>query len=100
MVFPIEFDFLVYGELIEENDECVVVDWWGGSKLNIEKIFLVGDWNSLKIGDWFKSKVFIEDGICKAEFLEKNDPPRYMTEEEISCSYSRIKAADLKPVDD
>lgn len=104
--FPIEFDLLVLGELIECGDDFIIVDWFGGDQLKIKKSILVGDWDSVKVGDWLRAKIFYRvhsweapDKIYSAEFLGKDEPPKTMTQEEIDLFYSRLMPAELTPID-
>ena len=106
--FPKEFDLLASGELIECNNDYVVFDWFGGSKLKIEKNILFGDWDTCRVGDCLKIKIFlrvhswsdtISKKIYRVEFLEKEEPPKELTEEELNLFYSKIKPADLTPID-
>ena len=52
--FPKEYDLLASGELIESIDDYIVFDWWGGNRLKIQKGILIGDWDSVKVGDWLR----------------------------------------------
>jgi hypothetical protein len=106
--FPKEYDLLASGELIESNDDYIVFDWWGGNRLKIQKGILIGDWDSVKVGDWLKVKLFLRVNsysdemfkkIYRIEFLEKIQPPKRLTEEELRLSYSKIKSANLTPIE-
>ncbi len=79
----------------------VEMDWQGGDKLSVNRQRMFGDWARVKTGCWFKAVILRRPSgeVIAAIFQDMVPPPRYMSAAELAEAYSKIKPAELSPME-
>lgn len=77
------------------------LEWFGGETLLVSRKHMFGNWENLSSGDWFKAVILrLPNGeVTQAILQSKILPPRYLNNAEIEDVYSKIKPAELTPMD-
>lgn len=90
------------GEIIEITDSFIVVDWFGGSKLNVNLNTIDNNKNLIKLNQWidFTFTCIVNTSIILSFEINKlSEKPRRMSEKEIQEWYDKIPIAKLEPIE-
>ena len=90
----------ITGLLVEKTAKQFVIDWYGGGKLTIARSHAEGDWDLLKVGEWFEATVSrrMNGKVVHAMLIGTIDEPEGFSEEDLTTSYSSVPAAQLDSV--
>ncbi len=91
----------IVGTLVSSSPDHFVFDWFGGSRLRVARSRAEGDWEDLKIGDWFEATLSRKRNgeVARALLVGKTEEPKAYADEKLASIYTQIPAARLRPVE-
>lgn len=98
---PAAMVFTITGRVMKLAPTVAELEWFGGETLLVNREQMVGNWGNLNLGDWFKAVILrLPNGeVTQAILQSKILPPRYLSTAELEDVYSKIKPAELTPMD-